>query len=320
MSSDTKLPACSCRRPPVRQQGQRIRVGNAPCSWGVLEFDLDGQAEGADQVLWEMDSAGFEGTELGDWGFMPTEPDALRALLGKHTLELVGAFVPVALVDEGAHEAGVAEALKVARLLAAINDEAFIVLADDNGSVPDRVKNAGRIRPEQGLSKAQWATFGRGAEAVARAVCEQTDLRTVFHHHCAGFVETPAEVAALMQHTSAELLGLCLDMGHYAFGGGDPMQALEAFGDRCWHIHYKDFDADVGAQAAALGWDYFEAVRQGVFCELGGGAVDFEAITGELRRAGHGGWIIVEQDVLPGMGSPFDSARRNRAFLRGLAL
>jgi inosose dehydratase len=317
--SDTPTPCC-CRQPPIRRRGQRIRIGNAPCSWGVLEFELEGEAQGADQVLWEMDSAGFEGTELGDWGFMPTEPGALRALLKTHNLELVGAFVPVALANESAHEAGVVEALKVARLLAAVNDEAFIVLADDNGAVPDRVRHAGRIRPDQGLSDAQWAVFARGAEAVARAVCAQTDLRCVFHHHCAGFVETPAEVAALMARTSPELLGLCLDMGHYAFGGGDPLQALEAFGDRCWHIHYKDFDAEVGRRAVAEGWDYFEAVRQGVFCELGQGVVDFGAITAALRQRGHGGWIIVEQDVLPGMGSPFESARRNRAFLRTLAL
>jgi inosose dehydratase len=313
-------PACSCRRPPLRHPGQRIRIGNAPCSWGVLEFDLEGQAQGAEQVLQEMDEAGFEGTELGDWGFMPTEPSALDALLKEHSLDLVGAFVPVALANEGAHDAGIAEAVKVARLLAAVDDEAFIVLADDNGSVPERVKLAGRIGPEQGLTNDQWTVFARGAEAVARAVCEQTDLRTVFHHHCAGFVETPAEVAALMGRTSPEILGLCLDMGHYAFGGGDPMQALDAFGDRCWHIHYKDFDPAVGRRAAAEGWDYFEAVRQGVFCELGLGSVDFGAITKELRRRGHGGWIIVEQDVLPGMGSPFESARRNRAYLRELGL
>lgn len=298
----------------------RIRIGNAPCSWGVLEFDLDGQAKDADQVLWEMDSAGFEGTELGDWGFMPTEPTALAALLRQHHLALVGAFVPVALANEAAHEAGVAEALKIARLIGAVNPEAFVVLADDNGSVPERVANAGRIRPAQGLGEAQWAVFGRGAEAVARAVREQVGLRTVFHHHCAGFVETPAEVAALLAHTSPELLGLCLDMGHYAFGGGDPVEALDRHGPRCWHVHYKDFDPAVGRQAEAEGLDYFEAVRRGVFCELGQGAVDFAAITQRLERRGHDGWIVVEQDVLPGMGSPFESARRNRAFLRGLGL
>ncbi len=301
-------------------RGQRIRVGNAPCSWGVLEFELGAEPAAADQVLWEMDSAGFEGTELGDWGFMPTEPRALATLLSKHHLELVGAFVPVALADETAHDAGVEAALRVARLQAAVAEDAFIVLADDNGSVPERVKNAGRILPEHGLSSERWATFARGTERIARAVREQTGLRTVFHHHCAGYVETPAEVAALLDRTSPELLGLCLDTGHYAFGGGDPLEAMGRFDERIWHAHFKDFEPTVGRSVAAEGLDYFEAVRAGVFCELGRGSVDFAAVTDVLRAWGHAGWIIVEQDVLPGMGAPFESARRNRGFLRGLGL
>lgn len=313
-------PPCCCRKPPVRRRGQRIQVGNAPCSWGVLEFELEAEPLDADQVLWEMDSAGFEGTELGDWGFMPTEPAPLEALLAKHRLELVGAFVPVALADEAAHEAGVQAALRVARLQAAVNQEAFIVLADDNGSVPERVQNAGRITPAMGLSDAQWVTFARGAERIARAVSEQVGLRTVFHHHCAGYVETPAEVAALLERTSPELLGLCLDMGHYAFGGGEPLEAMARFSERIWHVHLKDFEPTVGARVAAEGLDYFGAVRAGVFCELGQGSVDFATIARLLRGWGYAGWAIVEQDVLPGMGSPFESARRNRAFLRGIGL
>ncbi len=297
-----------------------IRVGNAPCSWGVLEFELQGEAAQADQVLWEMDSAGFIGTELGDWGFMPTEPAALRKLLAQHNLDLVGAFVPVALADEAAHEAGVEAALRAARLLEALAPEAFVVLADDNGSVPARVQSAGRVQPEQELSVEQWACFAAGAERVAEAVRVETGLRTVFHHHCGGYVETPAEVDTLLGLTDPELLGLCLDTGHYAFGGGDPVAALARYAERIWHVHFKDFDPRAALRAAHQGLDYFGAVRAGVFCELGRGSVDFAAIVTRLRERQYRGWIVVEQDVLPGMGSPFESARRNRAFLRTLKL
>jgi len=31
-----------------------IKIANAPCSWGVLEFDLEGEAAGYQQVLDEM--------------------------------------------------------------------------------------------------------------------------------------------------------------------------------------------------------------------------------------------------------------------------
>ena len=54
-----------------------IRVANAPCSWGVLEFEAPATHAPAAQVLDEMAAAGYAGTELGDWGFLPTEPAAL---------------------------------------------------------------------------------------------------------------------------------------------------------------------------------------------------------------------------------------------------
>jgi inosose dehydratase len=95
-----------------------IRAANAPCSWGVLEFGSEGRAPGPMQVLDEIASTGYVGTELGDWGFLPTDPARLRQELVSRALDLVGAFVPVALPDRSAHEAGEALALKTARRLA----------------------------------------------------------------------------------------------------------------------------------------------------------------------------------------------------------
>ncbi len=52
----------------------KIRIGNAPCSWGSLEFaELEGEAIGYRQMLDELVETGYGGTELGDWGYMPTE-------------------------------------------------------------------------------------------------------------------------------------------------------------------------------------------------------------------------------------------------------
>jgi inosose dehydratase len=298
-----------------------FRVANAPCSWGVLEFDLEGQAAGYAQVLDEMAQAGYAGTELGDWGFMPTEPGKLRAALAARKLALLGAFVPVALADPAAHKGGEEVALRTARLLAASSDtQPLIVLADDNGTNPTRTRFAGRIGAQHGWDEAQWAIAAEGVTRIARAVREQTGLRTVFHHHCAGFVETPAEVDTLLRKTDPSLLGLCLDTGHYRYGGGDPVAAVRKYGERIWHVHFKDCDPEVAARARAEGWDYFEAVRRGVFCELGKGEVDFPAVVAALRAVGYAGWIVVEQDVLPGTGTPLESAQRNRAYLSSIGL
>jgi len=311
-----------------------IRIGNAPCSWGVLEFDLKGEAAGCTQVLNEMVETGYIGTELGDWGFMPTDPDELAVELMKRGLTMLGAFVPVALKDPASHAPGVEAALKVARLLRATADRTtgylpFLVLADYNGSDPVRTKNAGRVTPEMGLSDAEWEVFAAGAEKVARAVYTETGLRTVFHHHCAGYVETPDEIARLLSLTDPEVLGLVFDTGHYAFAAGVPTpgwpgaavtDGLRRFADRIWYIHFKDCQPEVAAQSRAEGWDYFESVRHGVFCELGQGCVDFPAVVAWLETRPDLTWGIVEQDVLPGMGKPKESARRNRDYLRGIGL
>ncbi len=57
-----------------------------------------------------------------------------------------------------------------------------------------------------------------------------------------------------------------------------------------------------------------------MFCELGQGCVDFPAVAAWLDTRPDLQWGIVEQDVLPGMGSPKASAARNRAYLRSIGL
>jgi inosose dehydratase len=298
-----------------------IQVANAPCSWGVLEFDSAVESPGYVQVLDEMQATGYAGTELGDWGFMPTEPDRLQAELAARRLALVAAFVPVALADPATHAQGEAEALKVATLLAAVASQTpFIVLSDDCGKDAVRTSHAGRIQPEHALSQAQWQTFGRGVERIARVVRDQTGLRTVFHPHCAGYVETPAEVDRLLMLTDADLVGLCLDTGHLRFAGGDPLAAIALYGNRIWHVHFKDCQPELAARSRTQKWDYFTSVRNGIFCELGQGDVDFKAVIDQLKAQEYQGWIVVEQDVLPGMGTPQQSARRNRNYLRQIGM
>jgi inosose dehydratase len=238
---------------------------------------------------------------------------------------MLGAFVPVALKDSAAHAAGIANALKTARLLAAVaaTPAPYLVLADNNGTVLERTRLAGRVIPAAGLSVAEWKVFAAGADEVARVVFEETGLRTVFHHHCAGYVETPDEIATLLALTDPQRLGLVFDTGHYCYGTGteacDPVSALDRFGDRVWYIHFKDCDPAVARRARAEQWDYFTALRNGVFCELGKGCVDFPALLEKLAARSYSGYVLVEQDILPGMGTPKESARRNREYLRSIA-
>lgn len=298
-----------------------IRVANAPCSWGALEFDLEGETAGYARVLDEIRETGYNGTELGDWGFMPTDPKRLADELAARQLELLGAFVPVALANANKHATGCETARKTARLLRDAGfPDARIVLADENGSDPRRTRHAGRIQPAHGLDDAAWKNFASGADRIAKAVRKETGLATVFHHHCAGYVETPEEISQLMARTDPDLVKLVLDTGHCAFGGGDPLAALKEFGPRITYMHFKDCHPGIADESRDKGWDYFESVKRGVFCELGKGGVDFPAVLEELCRQNYEGWIVVEQDVLPGMGEPKTCARNNRAYLAQLGL
>ena len=200
------------------------------------------------QVLDEIQETGYEGTELGDWGFLPTEPERLADELAARELSLVGAFVQAPLWNPASHDDGRARALRAAHLLAATGgDRLFIILSDDNATVEIRTKNAGRIRPEHGLGPSQWADLIAGAELIARAVRDETGLRTTFHHHGGGYVR--------LQQRSKNCLTVAIQicwayawiLGTSRSGVGTQPKPLRSFGDRIWHIHFKDFDPAVAA-------------------------------------------------------------------------
>jgi inosose dehydratase len=299
-----------------------IKVANAPCSWGVLEFESKAANPGYTQVLDEIVESGYAGTELGDWGFMPTDPVVLRDELRRRELAMLGAFVTTRLADPRTHDASLRTAVTTARLLSAVGDGAkpVIVLSDEPTADPARAAAAGRVDPSIGLRDRQWDEAAKGVERIARAVRDETGLRSVFHHHCATYVETPSEIEALMQRTDRALVGLCLDSGHAAYGGGSPLDLLARYRGRIWHVHFKDCEPAVARRARRERWAYQTALAHGVFCELGQGSVDFPALLRELTASNYDGWIVVEQDVLPAMGAPLASATRNRAYLQRIGL
>lgn len=297
-----------------------LKVANAPCSWGVIE-NVEGERYDYVRVLDELKATGYIGTELGDWGFMPTDPDKLDSEIKSRSLDLLGAWVSVYLHDRERHAQSEADCVRTARLLSAVaGTDAFIVLGNDPYTDPVRTKNAGRIKPEHGMDDAQWGVFAEGANRVARAVMNETGLRTIFHHHIGTWVETPAETERFLHMTDPKIVGLCFDTGHWRFGGGDPVEGIKQHQARIWHVHFKDCHPQVAARSRIEEWDGVTSVGHGVFCELGQGEVDFPAVLQTLRDIGYDGWIVVEQDVLPGMGTPKESAQRNRDYLHSIGL
>ena len=309
-----------------------FKAGNAPCSWGTIEgTGTEAARLPYTQMLDELVAAGYQGTELGDYGFMPTDAATLRRALEARALTMLGAYVDVALRDPGALSKGCERVLRVARLLRSVADvgdsdwQPHLVLADLHSHDPLRFQNAGRAVPEMSLDDADMKVFTENANEVARVVQKETGLKTVFHHHCAGFVETPAEINRFLVRNDPELIGLVFDTGHYLYGSGGcrpetVLEGLERFQERIWYVHLKDLEPQLATRARQEGWDYKTAIGRGIFCELGRGCVPFEGVTAQLRDYGYKGWITVEQDMLPGLGTPKESATRSRDYLRTLGI
>ncbi|HWQ34888.1 MAG TPA: TIM barrel protein [Blastocatellia bacterium] len=292
-----------------------ISVGNAPVSWGIMEVEGWNGQQPWGEVMDEIARAGYDGTELGPYGYFPTEPERLRQELSARRLRLVTAFVPVPLARPEAHEAGFQEALKTARLLADAGAH-MILLADEMSRA--RMAIAGRAEAKRdGMNAEQWHGAAQIVTRIAEA-CLEMGIVTAFHHHAGTFVETPAEIARLCESTDENLLGLCLDTGHYFYGGGDPVEAARQYGSRIWHLHLKDVRPAVLDAVRRDGTGFLDAVRRGVFCELGQGGVDFPQVIGRLTDAGFTGWAIVEQDtdVRQEGVNPYASAVRSRQYLR----
>jgi inosose dehydratase len=271
---------------------------------------------GPERVLDAISDAGYEGTELGPPGYLGQRDD-LRDRLEDHGLELVGGYIPIRFSEpEHWHEdlAGMSETLDLFE--AGGGTETKAVLAD--GGSPARAQFPGRAASDQsiGLDAAGWR---RLSEGVARAadLARNRGFEPTFHHHTATFVEAPWEIERVLELTD---VGLLLDTGHLAIGGGDPTQALRDWSDRINHLHVKDVRNDVLAGVIADGADMPEAWRRGVFCELGTGDVDLDGFFAELARSRYAGWLVVEQDMVPQ--SPQDAADaeaaqiRNRAWLK----
>jgi inosose dehydratase len=286
------------------------RVAGAPISWGVDGSPATGVQLPPARVLAEMAGLGLAATELGPDGWLPGDPAALRGALGRDGLRLVGAYVPVRLhlqLDAGAR-ADLAR--QVATLAGA--GAGRLVLAADAGPGP-----AGGGR--DALDRAGWARLLANLAGVA-GLAAGHGLATTLHPHVGTVVERPAEVEQVLDGSDVPL---CLDTGHIALGGGDPVELARSVPERVGHVHLKDVDGRLAREVVAGRLPYPAAVRAGVYRPLGQGDLDIAAVVGHLEAAGYTGWYVLEQDVMlgaeppPGRG-PVEAVRASLAFMRAL--
>jgi inosose dehydratase len=91
-----------------------VRIGNAPVSYGAFEVTVghDVDVPTAVEVLDAVESAGYEGIDLGPLGYLGLG-DELRTALGSRSLLLTGGYVEVDVSSDEAPGAGLGEVDRV---------------------------------------------------------------------------------------------------------------------------------------------------------------------------------------------------------------
>ena len=294
-----------------------IRVGNAPCSWGIDYADEPGNLPW-ERCLDEVRASGVDCVDLGPPGYFPEEPGTLAEALARRGLALTAGHLFEHFNDPGARNAILAQAHRVCAVLTSLGVDRLVVI--DHIS-PERGRTAGRSEAARRLPKADWSAMMASFAAVGRLARDEYGVRAALHPHAACYVEFDDEIEAAMNDLDPDLVGLCVDTGHSAYAGVDPTALVRRYGDRLVHVHFKDVDPGVRRQVLADGVDFERAVSRGIFCPLGQGMVDFAGFRDALAAVGYASWGSIEQDVDPAGRTDFvANARASISYLREVGI
>ena len=292
-----------------------IRIGNAPCSWGI-EFASDPSYPTWQSVLQQCAGAGYKGIELGPIGYMPEEPEILRQELLKNDLEIIGGVVFRPFHDADKWDEVLDASKRTCEALVAHGAE-HLVLIDSIS--PRRAPTAGRASEAVQMDPAEWAAFRDRIATIAKMGTQDYGLTVGMHAHAAGFLDFEPELEKLLDEVSPDILKICFDTGHHSYAGYDPVAFMKRHMDRISYMHFKDIDPAVKADVVENRTDFYKACGQGIFCNLGQGDVDFPAVRQVLLDAKFEGWCTVEQDCDPSMpGTPLEDAAANREYLQSI--
>lgn len=292
-----------------------IRIGNAPCSWGV-EFAADPRNHHWRTVLSECAAAGYKGIELGPIGFMPEDPAELGDALAEHDLTLIGGVVFRPFHDPAQWADVEDAAIRTCKALVA-HGARHLVLIDSIS--PRRAPTAGRANEAEQMGPEEWLAFRDRIARIARMGTEDYGLTVGIHAHAAGFMDFEPELERLLAEVDPDILKICFDTGHHAYAGFDPVAFMKRHISRISYMHFKDIDPAIRADVVSKRTGFYDACGQGIFCNLGKGMVDFPAVRQVLLDHGFEGWCTVEQDCDPTLDvRPKDDAIANRTYLESI--
>jgi transaldolase len=297
-----------------------LSLANHPSSWGV------DYADGPTNPPWDgvlkcIGEAGFEGTELGPVGYYKSE--ALTQKLNEHKLQLVAGNIFEKLHELDELPKIMEKVHASCKILKQHNAKYFVIVPH---VVEERVPTAGRPENAPKLDSKRWEVMMQAIKDVA-LVTKSYGILSVLHPHSGAWLETEDEVDRAMKELPADLVGLCLDTGHFLYAGMDPVAKYQQYASRTPFMHFKDVNASVLKSLRENKEGFWHGVTQGVFCPLGKGLVDFPRLLNVMQQNAFTGWVTVEQDfdnntpdVEARLMIPYECSKENLKYLRSLGI
>ncbi|WP_122864202.1 TIM barrel protein [Pseudomonas viridiflava] len=282
-----------------------IHLSTAPCCWGVDDVN-NPYLPPWRQVLSEAAQAGYRGIELGPYGYLPLNVDALGGALAENGLHLIAGTIFDNLVDPKNLPSLLKQAHDICALLKALrpvgqqlephHPAPYLVIIDWGHEVRDYA--AGHSDKAPRLNAAEWSAMMAHIRKIAD-IANRYGVRAVIHPHAGGYIEFADELAQLVQDIHPDVAGLCLDTGHLYYAGMDPAATLRQYASRLDYLHFKDIDPLVFDQVLGERITFFAACAKGVMCPLGRGFIDYPALRTLIRELDYQGYITVEQERDP---------------------
>jgi inosose dehydratase len=264
---------------PITPGPSEIHFGYASITWGGNDR----------QAIEDIAAVGFRGVQLrsnsiAEFG----TPTAVRDFLAQHELKFVALSSGDLTTDSASAKRSIAEHTAHAKFLRDAGG-LYLQILDNRPkgrmAIPDDYKQLGKTLTELGKRTADLG------------------IPLGYHNHMGSLSEKPEELDQIMGASDPRYVKLELDIAHYFQGGGDPVKAIEKYGDRLLFLHIKDV----------------ERVSKSVyrFVELGRGLVDVPAVFESLSKIGFRGWAVVELDGVPeNAHSPKEAAAANKEYLQ----
>ncbi|MDN3557850.1 sugar phosphate isomerase/epimerase family protein [Halomonas maura] len=283
-----------------------MRIASAPCCWGVDDV-TNPHLPPWRKVLDEAAEAGYQGVELGPYGYLPLDVSVLGQALDERGLKVVAGTIFDDLVDPANRDHLIQQTHEICAFLNRLpapprepgqhHSAPYLVLIDHVHA--ERSRYAGHPDRAPRLNDARWATLMTHIRTIAELASREYGIRAMIHPHAGGYIEFDDEIRRLLADIPYTTAGLCLDTGHLYYSGMDPVAWLRDYAGRTDYLHFKDIAPTVFEEVMAEQVDFFAACARGVMCPIGQGVVDYDAIYRRLVEIGYQGYITIEQERDP---------------------